>query len=159
MEDGVISGITSNKNLLKISIKSVSLNFLQIANMITQNNNHIEFMQEIKSNEEYSFITNLTDKNNLQTLLTNLKDDKQLQDFTFDTEIATISLIGYGIKNDYKLALMSFDDAYNYYYKYCNKNSYKFIVSKNYFEKYLYFKLSDYIVYEKFIETNYFLLI
>ncbi|MGL4226450.1 MAG: aspartate kinase [Rickettsia sp.] len=103
MEDGVISGITSNKNLLKISIKSVSLNFLQIANMIAQNNNHIEFMQEIKSNEEYSFITNLTDKNNLQTLLTNLKDDKQIQDFTFDTEIATISLIGYGIKNDYKL--------------------------------------------------------
>ncbi len=33
--------------------------------MITQNNNHIEFMQEIKNNEEYSFITNLTDKNNL----------------------------------------------------------------------------------------------
>ena len=33
----------------------------------------------------------------------NLKDDKQIQDFTFDTEIATISLIGYGIKNDYKL--------------------------------------------------------
>jgi hypothetical protein len=63
------------------------------------------------------------------------------------------------IKNDYKLALMSFDDAYNYYYKYCNKNSYKFIVSKHYFEKYLYFKLADYIVYEKFIETSYFLLI
>ncbi|MCZ6901943.1 MAG: aspartate kinase [Rickettsia endosymbiont of Ixodes persulcatus] len=103
MENGIISGITSNKNLLKISIKSVSLNFLQIANIITQNNNHIEFMQEIKNNEEYSFITNLTDKNNLQTLLTNLKDDKQIQDFTFDTEIATISLIGYGIKNDCKL--------------------------------------------------------
>gem|GEM_PF-5429775 len=103
MEKGVISGITFNKNLLKISIKSTSLNFLQIANMITQNNNHIEFMQEIKHNEEYSFITILADKNNLQTLLTNLKDDKQIQDFTFNTEIATISIIGYGIKNDYKL--------------------------------------------------------
>jgi hypothetical protein len=63
------------------------------------------------------------------------------------------------IKNDYKLALISFDDAYNYYYKYCNKNSHKFIVSKHYFEKYLYFKLSEYIVYEKFIETSYFLLL
>jgi hypothetical protein len=63
------------------------------------------------------------------------------------------------IKNDYKLALISFDDAYNYYYKYCNKNSHKFIVSKHYFEKYLYFKLLDYIVYDKFIETSYFLLI
>ncbi|AFC73491.1 aspartate kinase [Rickettsia montanensis] len=103
MENGIINSITSNKNLLKISVKNISLSFLQVANMITQNNNHIEFMQEIKNNEEYSFITNLTDKNNLQALLTNLKDDKQIQDFTFDTEIATISLIGYGIKNDCKL--------------------------------------------------------
>ncbi|AXU06926.1 aspartate kinase [Rickettsia japonica] len=103
MENGIINSITSNKNLLKISVKSISLSFLQVANMITQNNNHIEFMQEIKNNEEYSFITNLTDKNNLQASLTNLKDDKQIQDFTFDTEIATISLIGYGIKNDCKL--------------------------------------------------------
>ncbi|HJD54124.1 MAG TPA: aspartate kinase [Rickettsia endosymbiont of Proechinophthirus fluctus] len=103
MENGIINSITSNKNLLKISVKSMSVSFLQVANMITQNNNHIEFMQEIKNNEEYSFITNLTDKNNLQALLTNLKDDKQIQDFTFDTEIATISLIGYGIKNDCKL--------------------------------------------------------
>ncbi|EAA26126.1 aspartate kinase [Rickettsia sibirica] len=101
MENGIINSITSNKNLLKIFVKSISLSFLQVANMITQNNNHIEFMQT--NNEEYSFITNLTDKNNLQALLTNLKEDKQIQDFTFDTEIATISLIGYGIKNDCKL--------------------------------------------------------
>ncbi|WP_392505604.1 aspartate kinase [Rickettsia sp. 2024-CO-Wats] len=103
MENGIINSITSNKNLLKTSVKSISLSFLQVANMITQNNNHIEFMQEIKNNAEYSFITNLTDKNNLHALLTNLKDDKQIQGFTFDTEIATISLIGYGIKNDCKL--------------------------------------------------------
>jgi hypothetical protein len=58
------------------------------------------------------------------------------------------------IKADTKLALISFDDAYNYYYKFCNANSLKFVVSKKFFEKYLYFKLSDHIVYEKFIETN-----
>jgi hypothetical protein len=58
------------------------------------------------------------------------------------------------IKNDYKLALISFDDAYNYYYKFCNANSYKFIVSKRFFEKYLYYKFADHIVYEKFIETQ-----
>ena len=51
-------------------------------------------------------------------------------------------------------SLVSFDDAYNYYYKYCNINSYKSVVSKRYFEKYLYFKLPNYIVYEKFIETS-----
>jgi hypothetical protein len=58
------------------------------------------------------------------------------------------------IKNEYKLSLISFDDAYNYYYKYCNLNSCKFVVSKRYFEKYLYYKIPDYIVYEKFIETS-----
>jgi hypothetical protein len=58
------------------------------------------------------------------------------------------------IKTEHKLALISFDDAYNYYYKYCNSNSLKFVVSKRYFEKYLYYKLSDHVVYEKFIETE-----
>jgi hypothetical protein len=52
-------------------------------------------------------------------------------------------------------SLISIDDAYNHYYKYCNINSNKSaVVSKRYFEKYLYFKLSDYIVYEKFIENS-----
>jgi len=58
------------------------------------------------------------------------------------------------IKFEHKLALISFDDAYNYYYKFCNLNSLNFIVSKRYFEKYLYFKIADHIVYEKFIETE-----
>lgn len=61
------------------------------------------------------------------------------------------------LQKDYKLALISFDDAYNYYYKYCKMNLYKFIVSKRYFEKYLYYKLSEFIVYEKFIETSWIL--
>jgi hypothetical protein len=57
------------------------------------------------------------------------------------------------IQIEHKLALISFDEAYNYYYKYCGLNSLK-IVSKRYFEKYLYYKISDHIVYEKFIETS-----
>ena len=60
-------------------------------------------------------------------------------------------------KKDYKLELISFDEVYNYYYKYCKLNSCKLIVSKRYFEKYLYYKVSDYIVYDKFIETNWIL--
>jgi hypothetical protein len=57
------------------------------------------------------------------------------------------------IKTNHTLALISFDDAYNYYYKYCNNESNKLIVSKRYFEKFLYSKVAKYIVYEKFIET------
>jgi hypothetical protein len=62
------------------------------------------------------------------------------------------------IKNELKqnetISLISFDDAYNYYFKFCNSKSYKFIISKRYFEKYLYNKISEHIVYEKFIETD-----
>jgi uncharacterized protein YvpB len=60
------------------------------------------------------------------------------------------------IENEHKLALISFDDAYNYYYRFCYGQEMKNIVSKRYFEKYLYFKLADNIVYEKFIETIWF---
>ena len=55
------------------------------------------------------------------------------------------------------LTLISFDDAYNYYSKYCNTRSHKFVVSKRYFEKYICFNLSNHIVYEKFIETDWIL--
>jgi predicted small secreted protein len=57
------------------------------------------------------------------------------------------------IQNSHTLALISFDDAYNYYYKFCYSESNKLIVSKRYFEKYLYSKIPKHIVYEKFIET------
>jgi len=60
------------------------------------------------------------------------------------------------LKKEHKLALVSFDDAYTYYNKYAIANSLKFVVSKRFFEKFLYYKLADHIVYEKFIETNWF---
>ena len=60
------------------------------------------------------------------------------------------------IKEEHKLALVSFDDAYNYYNKYAIANSLQFIVSKRFFEKFLYYTLADHIVYEKFIETDWF---
>jgi len=60
------------------------------------------------------------------------------------------------IQNSKETTLISFDDAYNFYYKLCNLNSFKFIVSKRYFEKYLYYEIPENIVYEKFIETKWF---
>jgi hypothetical protein len=55
---------------------------------------------------------------------------------------------------DYTLALISFDEVYNYYYKHFNENPLKFVVSKRYFEKYIYYTFPDYIVYEKFIKIE-----
>ena len=58
------------------------------------------------------------------------------------------------IKHEHNLSLISFDDIYCYYQSYCTVNSIKFIVSKRYFEKYLYYKFIDYINYEKFIKVE-----
>jgi hypothetical protein len=59
------------------------------------------------------------------------------------------------IKNNHTLSLISFDDIYNYYQTYCGGDlPLKFIVSKRYFEKYLYYKFADYIVYEKFVKIE-----
>ena len=47
-----------------------------------------------------------------------------------------------------------FDDLYQYYHTYCNINNLNIIVSKRYFEKYLYYKFAEYIVYEKFVKIE-----
>jgi hypothetical protein len=49
--------------------------------------------------------------------------------------------------------LIPFSELYSFYIK--HKPS-KLTISKRYFEKYLYYKLADHIVYEKFIETKWF---
>ena len=69
----------------------------------------------------------------------------------------SFSYIKEQISSKQKITLISFDDAYNYYYKYSCSNSNKLIVNKMYFEKYLYHKIKDYIVYEKFIKTDFFI--
>ena len=49
--------------------------------------------------------------------------------------------------------LIAFDEAYDFYFQ-KNKPISKFIVSKRYFEKYLYSTLFNYIEYEKFISSS-----
>jgi len=64
------------------------------------------------------------------------------------------------IKQSFKnknTTLLSFDDAYNFYCKFMDDKLSKCIVSKRYFEKYLYFKISEFIVYDTFINTQWFL--
>jgi len=58
------------------------------------------------------------------------------------------------IKTNHNLSLISFDDIYAHYQTYCTEHSRKYIVSKRYFEKYLYHKFIDYIVYDKFIKVE-----
>jgi len=55
-------------------------------------------------------------------------------------------------------SLISFDSAYDFYYNFCNKNKMssdaKYVVSKKFFEKYLYSNLSNFIEFEKFLSIN-----
>jgi len=55
-------------------------------------------------------------------------------------------------------SLISFDAAYDYYYNFCSlqklTNDAKYVVSKKFFEKYLYSNLSNFIEFEKFIGIN-----
>ena len=66
----------------------------------------------------------------------------------------SIKYIKEQIKENHKLALIMFDDLYQYYHTYCNINNLNIIVSKRYFEKYLYYKFAEYIVYEKFVKIE-----
>ena len=74
-----------------------------------------------------------------------------------DTIIASFDFIKNQINENYNLPLISFDDVYKYYCQYCNENSYKFIVSKNYFEKFLCMQIEEFIVFNKFIKIDLFL--
>jgi len=66
-------------------------------------------------------------------------------------------VIGDVYERNYQLELLSFDDAYNYYFKFCNHQSQKFIVNKRYFEKFLTINIKDQIVYETFIKISWIL--
>jgi hypothetical protein len=50
--------------------------------------------------------------------------------------------------------LISLDLIYDHYKEYCNYNSIRLIVSKRYFENFIYYDLSNYIVYDKFIKIE-----
>ena len=100
MENRLITGITSNKNLLKILIHLSSINFAEFCQILVDHKIHIEVIQHIKQGKQYSLITQLSDKNKLEHLLENLKNSDKISEFTIDSKIAIVSIIGHGIKND-----------------------------------------------------------
>lgn len=98
MENRLITGITSNKNLLKVLVNLPAISFAQFCSVLADNNIHIELIQNLAN--QYSLITPLSDKNKLEHLLQNLEKSNKISDFTTDSRIAIVSIIGYGIKND-----------------------------------------------------------
>jgi len=74
-----------------------------------------------------------------------------------DIENSIIMIKDEIIKKKNDVVMISFDDLYKYYNKYCSIHSIKLIVSKKYFEKYINKRFADYIMYESFIDKINFL--
>lgn len=108
MESRQITGITANKNLLKLEIylNDQKLNFNQLCQVISADNIHLELMENIENSKQCNFVVQLSDKNKLQHLLDKLKSSSKITNFTIDDQISIISIIGYGIKNDHRLINM-----------------------------------------------------
>ena len=51
--------------------------------------------------------------------------------------------------------LLSFDDIYRSYCDYCTKNKINNVVSKQYYDKYLYHNCAEYIEYDTFIKMDF----
>jgi hypothetical protein len=145
--------------------------FIQFWNVTLENSKYSDFEDELEM-DEISSLFKIWNKN--KNILSEENIIRILKHF-FECEIVenkyilhitstiwnkcndienSIEYIKQQIKENHKLSLISFDDLYNYYQKFCTNNSFKFIVSKRYFEKYLYSKFTTYIKYEKFISTE-----
>ena len=121
-----------------------SIKYMQIKYM--QDHKDQEFLGVVSGVTEWGIYVEIIENKYVLNVKCSVWDKNTEIEYSFD-------YIKTEIKNHHNLALISFDDAYNYYYKFCNNQSNKLIVSKRYFEKYLYSKIPKYIVYEKFIET------
>jgi hypothetical protein len=58
------------------------------------------------------------------------------------------------LKLEQESEIISFDTIYGIYCKYAKNTASKYVVSKRYFEKYLYNKFAEFIAYDKFITIN-----
>jgi len=102
MENRQITAITSNKNLLKIEIEHKAENFAYIFEAFTKEQVSIE--QTFNFGKDLSIIiANLVDKNKCEKLLSNLKNHLLITKYSIEANISSVTIIGYGIKNDSEL--------------------------------------------------------
>ena len=104
MESKLITAITSNKNLLKIDIEYNTGDFAKIIGNFVDDSISIEQTYNL-GNGTATIIANLTDKNKCQKLLEHLKNDSLLiKKYELSANISTVTIVGYGIKNDKRLS-------------------------------------------------------
>jgi aspartate kinase len=99
MENRQITAITSNKNLLKIEIEHKAQNFVHIFEEFTKELVPIEQIFSFGKDNSI-IIANLIDKNKCEKLLNNLKNNLLLTKYSTEANISSVTIVGYGIKND-----------------------------------------------------------
>lgn len=99
MENRQITAITSNKNLLKIEIEHKAQNFVHIFEEFTKELVPIEQIFNFEKDNSI-IIANLIDKNKCEKLLNNLKNNLLLTKYSTEANISSVTIVGYGIKND-----------------------------------------------------------
>ena len=104
MENRKITAITSNKNLLKITIDHLAHNFINIFESFSQSLVAIEQSFNFQ-NDQMVIIANLVDKNKCEKLLGSLKDNLKIKKYNIEANISTVTIVGFGIKNDNEFVL------------------------------------------------------
>ncbi len=100
MENRIITGIASNKNLLKVVIKDSNISHHQICLQLAQSDIYTDLMWHVESANISNFLLSLSDVNKLENLLIQLKKSGEIKDVTIDAKVALVSLVGHGIKGD-----------------------------------------------------------
>lgn len=103
MENRTITAITSNKNLLKIDIEYKANDFSKIIESFSKESIQLEQTSNLGS-QNSTIITNLSDKNKCQKLLNTLKNNSSIVKYELNANISSVTILGYGIKNDSTLA-------------------------------------------------------
>jgi aspartate kinase len=104
MEHRKVTAITSNKNLLKIDINHGAKYLIDMCKTLSDNAIQIEQTNSIDSSRFY-VIVNLSDKPKCLPILERLKNTHQEINYHLNTNISTVTIVGYGIKNDTSLTL------------------------------------------------------
>lgn len=102
MENTSITAITSNKNLLKITAEHNAEILAQIIQEFSHNEVVIEQASSHLSKQSV-LIVNLVDKNKCEKLLDDLKAKQLITKYNINSNISSVTVVGYGIKNDSNL--------------------------------------------------------
>ena len=108
MEKRKVTAITSNKNLLKIDISHKEANLADICREFADNSIQIEQINNIDNSNSY-IISNLSDKAKCSSILENLKNNSKIVNYKLNANISTVTIVGYGIKNDSSLTWQVID--------------------------------------------------